>query len=110
MSTSLHNTGRCLSGIAGVYSLLRSISSLISCEQQHVCVVLRVSSTPKTSTSRKQQRALGKRHRDSQLIQPTAALVQEEVFSVFCEICDAELGVQDADEVFHFHSVFPSTA
>lgn len=60
--------------------------------------------------SNKQQKASGKRQRGSQSSQPAVPKVQEQVFPVFCGTCDAELGVQDADEVFHFYSVFPSTA
>ena len=60
--------------------------------------------------SSKQKKASGKRQRDAQSSQPVVPNVQEQVFPVFCGSCDAELGVQDADEVFHFYSVFPSTA
>lgn len=70
----------------------------------------RVGSSPKVITSGKQQKALGKRQRDSQPMQPTASFGPEQVFPVFCETCNAELGVQDSDEIFHFYSVFPSTA
>ncbi|KAA6427232.1 MAG: hypothetical protein FRX49_02989 [Trebouxia sp. A1-2] len=69
-----------------------------------------VSSSPKLITSGKQQKALGKRQRDSQRMQPAGLSGPEQVFPVFCETCDAELGVQDSDEIFHFYSVFPSTA
>lgn len=67
----------------------------------------RVSTTPKLISSKTQQKAGGKRQRDPQSSQ---RVVQEQVFPVFCGTCDAELGVQDAEEVIHFHSVFPSTA
>ncbi|KAL3137158.1 hypothetical protein ABBQ32_006726 [Trebouxia sp. C0010 RCD-2024] len=67
----------------------------------------RVSTTPKLASSKTQQKAGGKRQRDPQSSQSD---VQEQVFPVFCGTCDAELGVLDAEEVIHFHSVFPSTA
>ena len=70
----------------------------------------RVATTPKLTKSTQQQKAAGKRQRESQPSQASAATKQEQVFPVFCTVCDAELGVQDADEVFHFYSVFPSTA
>lgn len=69
-----------------------------------------MSATPKLSVPQKQPKASGKRQRDAQMSQPLVPDVQEQVFPVFCGTCDAELGVQDADEVFHFFNVFPSTA
>ena len=69
-----------------------------------------MSATPKLSVPQKQPKPSGKRQRDAQFSQPVEPDVQVQVFPVFCGTCDAELGVQDADEVFHFFSVFPSTA
>lgn len=80
----------------------------VSCPQR--VFVLRVNTTPKSSAFGKQQKATGKRQREAQSSQPDTSNKQQQVFSVFCTTCNAELGVQDADEVFHFFSVFPSTA
>ncbi|KAL2613625.1 hypothetical protein R1flu_025317 [Riccia fluitans] len=34
---------------------------------------------------------------------------EDEVFKpVRCVVCDTEVGLQDSDEIFHFHNVIPS--
>lgn len=86
-----------------------SLVSVAACVLQNA-IAFRVSTSPKLSVSNEQNKASGKRQRDAQSSQPGVPNVHQQVFPVFCGTCDAELGVQDADEVFHFYTVFPSTA
>lgn len=72
-------------------------------------LVCRISTAAKQSTVSDQTK-LGKRQRQSGSRQPTAKLKQDIVYPVHCEVCNAELGIQDADEVVHFFHTFPSTA
>ena len=71
--------------------------------------MVRVSTIPQQAAT-KDRAKLGKRQRQADSRQPSAKFIQETVYPVHCEICDAQLGVQDADEVVHFFNTFPSTA
>ena len=48
----------------------------------------------------------GKRPRGQQQSQQPAAIFHP----VFCDTCDAKVGVQDEEEVYHFHKCIVSTA
>ena len=72
----------------------------------------RISTIPKDAPVHSSGKLTGKRQRQASQgqQQPSAQASAEAVYPVFCAVCDAELGIQDSDQVVHFFNTFPSTA